>query len=181
MNSNEWQIKSPAHACSTCLREFTDGETFTSSLGQDPEAGFVRTDVCAACWNPGTAPAALSRWKTQYRAPAPPPPEAIRKETAETLLRRLIEAGEPGRHGAVFVLSVMLERRKILVERDVRQEPEGGKVRVYEHRGTGETFVISDPELRLNDLEQVQQEVMSLLGGSDPTPAAPPPPSESAG
>lgn len=170
MNSTEWQIKSPAHACSACLREFADGETFTSSLGADPEAGFVRTDVCASCWKPDAVPVALSRWKTQFHAPAPPPPEAIRKETAETLLRRLIEAGEPGRHGAVFVLSVMLERRKILVERDVRQSSEEGKLRVYEHRVTGETFVITDPELKLNDLEQVQQEVMTLLGGSDPVP-----------
>jgi hypothetical protein len=178
MSSTEWQIKSPAHACSTCLREFADGETFTSSLGQDPVAGFVRTDVCASCWNPEAASAALSRWNTQYHAPVPPAPEAIHRETAEALLRRLVETDDPGRHGAIFVLTVMLERRRILVERDVKTAPEGGKLRIYEHRGTGETFVISDPELKLHDLETVQSEVMALLGSPYPAPAPAGPPPE---
>ena len=40
----------------------------------------------------------------------------------------------------------------------------GLKVRVYEHRKTGETFVVPDPGLRLDELEQVQQEVIALLG-----------------
>jgi hypothetical protein len=167
MNQTEWQIKSAAHSCSACRREFTDGETFTSSLGTDPEAGFIRTDTCGTCRDTAPAPPALSRWKTQYHTPAPPPPEAIRRETAETLLRRLVEADDPGRHGAIFVLTVMLERRRILVERDVKTAPEGGKLRIYEHRGTGETFVIADPELKLHDLEAVQNEVMALLSGPE--------------
>ena len=67
----------------------------------------------------------------------------------------------------IFVLAVMLERRRLFVERDVQLFEDGGKKRIYEHRGTGETFVIVDPQLRLTDLEHVQTEVVTLLGGGD--------------
>lgn len=171
MNQTEWQIKSSAHACSSCRKEFTDGEAFTSSLVTDPDTGFMRVDTCTDCWRGIPQIPAISRWKTSYRAPAPRPEEAIRKETAEVLLRRLVESGEETHRGVVFVLAVMLERRRLLVERDVQRTPEGGRLRIYEHRGTGETFLIFDPELHLHDLEIVQQEVMTLLGGPDGAPA----------
>ena len=35
--------------------------------------------------------------------------------------------------------------------------------RIYEHTKTGEVFVIPDPQLRLDQIEQVQQEVAALL------------------
>jgi hypothetical protein len=66
---------------------------------------------------------------------------------------------------AVFILAVMLERKKILVERDVQTAENGLKMRIYEHRKTGESFLIVDPQLKLDALEEVQERVVSLLGG----------------
>ncbi|MBI2438602.1 MAG: hypothetical protein HYV36_07315 [Lentisphaerae bacterium] len=36
-------------------------------------------------------------------------------------------------------------------------------MRIYEHRQTGDSFIITDPQLRLDQVKQVQTEVMALL------------------
>ena len=76
-----------------------------------------------------------------------------------------MEVEEEANRNAVFILAVMLERRRVLVERDVQVREDGVKVRFYEHRQTGETFVVPDPGLKLAELEHVQEEVVALLGG----------------
>ena len=63
----------------------------------------------------------------------------------------------------------MLERQKRLKERAVQKTPEGKKLRIYEHKKTGETLMVIDPELKLNELERVQEEVVLLLGGAPRT------------
>lgn len=180
MNGQEWDIRSPATACAACARAFEDGETFTSRLCFEEAAGYERRDYCEACVNSAPADAAVSVWKTVFHKAPPPPEETLKKETAESLLRQLMETGDPARANAIFVLAVMLERRRLLVERDVQELEDGVRRRIYEHKGTGETFVILDPGLRLNDLEQVQTEVTLMLGGTPPggvpvPPAAPGP------
>ena len=101
--------------------------------------------------------------------------EAVKKENAESLLRKLVAKENDEDLRAVFILAVMLERKKILVERDVQISEEGRILRVYEHRKTNESFLIIDPELQLDELEQVQTQVILLLGGKlrNATPKSP--------
>jgi hypothetical protein len=66
----------------------------------------------------------------------------------------------------VYVLAVMLERSKILVERDTKELDDGSIRRIYEDRKQGDTFVILDPRLRLENLADVQQQVVALLSGT---------------
>jgi hypothetical protein len=112
-------------------------------------------------------------WKGVFRMPPPPPEEPLKKETAESLLRKLIEDGEQSRAGVIYILAVMLERKRVLTEKDVQKRPDGVWIRVYEHRRTAETFLVRDPRLRLDELDTVQREVMELLGvGKASAPAA---------
>jgi hypothetical protein len=52
------------------------------------------------------------------------------------------------------------------VERDAKQLDDGLIRRVYEDRKNGDTFVILDPRLRLENLGEVQQQVVALLSGT---------------
>jgi hypothetical protein len=170
--SVDWDIKARGSVCEACAVAFTDHQPYISSL-RFTEAGYVRGDFCAGCWD-AKAPAekAFSNWHGTYRSPPPKPEEPLRKETAETLLRRLIEEGDGARTSVIFILAVMLERKKLLEEKDARVV-DGTTVRVYEHRKTGETFVVNDPGLRLDQLQAVQQDVIAMLeGGSHPPPDA---------
>ena len=60
----------------------------------------------------------------------------------------------------------MLERSKILVERDAKEQPDHTIIRIYEHRRTGESFIVLDPRIRLENLGDVQGEVVALLSGT---------------
>jgi hypothetical protein len=67
----------------------------------------------------------------------------------------------------------MLERKRILKVREQIQG-QGGRVFIYEHAGTGELFTIADPNLQLNQLQEVQRATAELLAqGLNPPPAAP--------
>ena len=54
----------------------------------------------------------------------------------------------------------------LLVERDAKELEDGTIRRVYEDRKQGDTFVILDPRLRLENLGEVQQQVVALLSGT---------------
>ena len=182
--NQEWNIKGAANICHGCQKNFADQETFYSRLSFEQE-GYARRDFCGVCWQEGARAGSLSVWKSVFRAPEPPAQEPLKKETAESLLRELMLTEDPANRNLIFILAVMLERRRMLVERDVQTREDGVKVRVYEHKATGETFLVPDPQLKLSELEQVQTEVVARLGGSvpaapttAPTPTEPPPPAE---
>ena len=174
----EWNIRTCADQCAACQKKFTDKETLMSRLRFAAE-GYVREDYCAGCWperKPGADGGEVSAWSAIWHAPAPKTPEPLKKETAESLLRELMETDDPAKRNVIFILAVMLERRRILVEKEVQvTESNGLKIRVYEHKQTGESFVVPDPQLRLKEIESVQREVMELLGIPPPVGKRPNP------
>lgn len=128
---------------------------------------YIREDYSLACWEEQNPDHGVSAWKSVYHAP-PPPQEVVKKESAESLLRKMIAKEDADDINAIYILAVMLERKKILVEKDVQTREDKTKVRVYEHKKSGDTFLVVDPELKLDELEAVQEEVVGLLGGKPP-------------
>jgi hypothetical protein len=162
--AQEWDIKPRSTACSACQAAFADKQPYYSAL-TFADKGYTRADYCSPCWtSAGSASGAYSAWQGIFRLPPPEPEQPLRRENAEALLRRLIAEEPEARRNVIFILMVMLERTRIMAERDVQTRDDGGLVRIYEHKKTGETFVIADPGLRLEQLEQVEMEVMELLG-----------------
>lgn len=173
----EWNIQSRAHACTACGAGFSDKETYHTLLF-DERSGFSRSDICNGCWEKQYSEGArerkgfISYWQGVYEAP-PPPTDAIKKETAETLLRKIVELNDPHYVPAAFILAVMLERKRLLKVKE-QLKRDGQRVFVYEQPRTGDVFTIVDPDLQLNQLEAVQHDVAHLLEhglnapGSDP-------------
>lgn len=158
----EWNLQSRSHACAACNTPFADKEIYHTVLRHGDE-GYTRRDLCRQCFNDAARAQAMSYWQGEYRAPAPPPPEPLQKETAETLLRKLAEAADPSHAAARYILAVMLERKKILKHRDTVHEDNGVELLVYEHARSGESFTIPDPHLRLDQLAEIQEQVVALL------------------
>ncbi len=176
----EWNIQPRAHACQDCGRAFKKGESLHTLLFDERQA-YRRLDVCEGCWQARHAQGDnhrrgfVSHWVGQYEPPPPEPPEPIARENAESLLRKLVARQAPEFTGSVFVLAVMLERKRVLKAK--AQTREGGRrVLIYEHARTGEVFPIVDPELRLDQLDAVQREVAQLLEHGLPSEANSPPP-----
>ena len=171
MINQDWDIKPRSAVCGRCQTPFADQQEYVSRLTYGSD-GYARLDCCAACWSEAVRTLqAVSVWRGVFEMPPPAPPEALKKETAESLLRSLVEKNDPANGNVMFILAVMLERRRMLVERDVSKQADGKLVRVYEHRKTGDTFIITDPQLRLDQIEHVQAEVMAMLSASAVPPA----------
>ncbi len=165
--ANEWPIKHRADACARTQRPFQPGEQFYTLLFREGE-GFRREDLSEEAWtqrNENIRP--FSFWKTRYEPPPQTPPEALGKETAEELLRRLLAENDPANANACYVLAVMLERKRIL--KPVKTEAaEGPPVLVYEHAKNGDVFIVPEARLRLAEIEHVQHEVSQLLKSAAP-------------
>ena len=160
--ANDWPIKHRADACARTGRPFQPGEQFYTLLFREGE-GFRREDLSEEAWaarNENIRP--FSFWKTRYEPPPAAPPEALGKENAEDILRRLLAGNDPSHANACYVLAVMLERKRVL--KQIKTDQSSNRpVLIYEHGKTGDVFIVPDVRLHLDELEQVQSEVSQLL------------------
>lgn len=177
---NEWNIQSRGHACGISGRPFAHHQPYHTVLLAAPRQGFERLDLSAEAWESHGAeilarPNLVSHWRGTYVAPPPAPPEPIRRDDAESLLRKLVERQEEQYSAACYILAAMLERKRILrVKAQVREQ--GRRVFLYEQPRTGDVFSIVDPELQLHQLDAVQRQVADLLahGLVEPSPTEEP-------
>jgi hypothetical protein len=172
MLTQEWNIQPRALQCAVSGRPFEKGERVFSALYWR-EGQYQRVDLCEQAWsarNENIEP--LSAWQTEFIPPPPPESEALRKDDAESLLRRLISENAPGMRNARYILALMLERKKV-VRQIEKQRQENASFLVYEHIASGEVWLIEDPGLKLGELTAVQDEVARLLGPVT-TPASEP-------
>jgi len=160
-----WSIKSRAHACSVTERKFADGESFYTALFPDPEtSGYLRKDFSKEAWDEREkeAETPFSFWSSIYHVPVKEEEVTVTDESPEDLLRRLIEEDEEHTENARYILAIMLERKKQLVEAD-NQPTATGIIRIYEHRKSGDVFIVKDPNIPLSEVESIQNEVSELL------------------
>ncbi len=173
----DWNIQTRSHTCQVCHRHFADKEAFRTTLFEQRH-GYERKDFCEDCWarhcaeaKEGSQSKALSQWQSVYVVPPASAPDPILKDTAESLLHKLIERNDASHAGARFILAVMLERKRQLKNKGHIMEG-GVRVLIYEHPKTGDVLMIKDPGLKINQLEEVQRDVLNLLEhGLEPLPS----------
>lgn len=158
--NQDWEIRKRSDLCTATQRPFEEGEFFYTALYREGD-GFRREDVSEEAWAArGEEPRPFSFWRSKFEMPPPPPPEPLAKQDAESILRRLVAEQAEATRNARYILALMLERKRILKP----MPSEDDSVMVYEHAATGETFLIPNPHLRLEQVPEVQREVSALLG-----------------
>lgn len=169
-----WSIRSRAHECAATARPFEDGEIFHTAIYFDPEEnGYVRRDICTEAWpRELEARKPIASWKGAYqKVIAEARPEITSKASAMELLQRFIEEGDPKTENARYILALMLERKRQIVQ-TAEKEVEGAKMLFYENKKTGEIFIVRDPELLLDEVVQIQEEVATILAFGGPAAEA---------
>lgn len=172
----EWNIQSRGHQCFVTGHTFADQEHYYTVLLEERHA-FERLDLSADAWKTHgpeilARPNLVSHWRGIYQAPPASAPEAIRKDDAESLLRKLLDLRDERYAPACFILAVMLERKRILKVKAQLHE-NGRRVFIYEHPASGDVLTVADPGLQLAQLAEVQRDVSDLLEHGLPAPAAP--------
>lgn len=171
----DWHIQSRGTVCAETGRDFAEEEKIVSALFWR-DGQYARVDFSEEGWaqrNDNIAP--LSHWRHKFETPPPPPPEALRKDDAESMLKHLLEENDPAKRNARYILALMLERKRLLRPLD-KQTGEDGPVLIYEHLASGDTWIVHDPQLKLDEIGPVQDEVVALLdegivagGGTGPS------------
>ena len=168
----DWNIQSRAHACTSCGAAFVDKQAFHTLLF-DEKADLRRSDICVPCWQKQYSDGAsdrkgfISYWQGVYEAPAPPV-EVIQKESAESLLRKLIELNDPRYIPAGYILAVMLERKRLLRPRGRTAD---GERNLLEHARTHQMYEIPAGDLSPEFFVKIREQLGVLIGGA---PAAKP-------
>ncbi|HTI69900.1 MAG TPA: hypothetical protein VMF06_08040 [Candidatus Limnocylindria bacterium] len=172
----EWHIQSRARTCHHTGKVFADGDVYHTVLIETP-SGFERMDLSAHAWKELSAelfarPGVVSHWKGIFEAAPAVAPDAIGKDDAEALLRKILVRKEEQYEAVAYILAVMLERKRILKLKGQSRET-GRRILVYEHPKSGDVFPIVDPNLQLAQLEAVEHLVTDLLAhGLPPDPIA---------
>jgi hypothetical protein len=162
-----YSIKSRAHRCHLTDKPFAEGETFVAALFPDPESsGYLRRDYSAQAWENRVdeegSEEPFSFWRSHYKPPVKEEQVEVTSHDPEGLFAKLVEENEEHTENARFILAAMLERKKLLRETDTQHLPTT-LLRIYEHRKTGDVYIIRDPQIALSDVESIQEEVQQLL------------------
>jgi hypothetical protein len=166
----DWEIQGLSNQCAQCEGGFQDGDGFHSFLILSQEGLPKRNDFCERCFE---------KIKTSWEERAdlysywhgltkiiPPPPRAqpLPFEKFELLLRKYIVSKESRDQKFAYILTLLLERKKVLIHRDsILKEEESKRFLVYDHAQTGETFILEDPHLSLNQVQEVQKELKDVM------------------
>jgi hypothetical protein len=130
----DWKITKRQSACSTCEREFAEGELHFSSLVLRTEA-VAREDSCVECWRarpPGGGVEAILWWRTRQRSDRRRG-VALNLEALEALFLQLEGRTEVALRELRYVLCLILMRkRRLKIERIYRD-------------GNGEGMVVRRP------------------------------------
>jgi hypothetical protein len=161
----DWTIQSRGEQCSATATPFAAGELFHTLLFLEG-ATLRREDLCQTAFRerPADAPVPFSLWRSKFEPSPTKPPEALAKQTAEALLRHYMADEDPKWRNVRYILAVMLERKRTLKEIQTLRAEDGSLSRVYQFPKTGEVLVVPDPQLRLDQIAEVQLEVAELLG-----------------
>ncbi len=177
--AESWHVRSRSRECTATQRPFEDEEAIVTALFPDPESsGYLRRDFCIDAWEARGEDdeAPFSFWRSSYHLPDSETKEdPIKQLSPEELLERLIEEDQEHTENTRYILAVMLERKKLLRETDSQEMP-NGIMRVYEHRKTGEVYLVRDPNIPLEEVEKVQEEVFVLLDNNGKLPEPEPEP-----
>lgn len=166
-----WHVRNRSRECSITQTPFTEGQPIVTALFPDPESsGYVRKDFCEEAWAQRATEdePPFSSWRTKFLPTLNNDTQpVVTKQSAEDLLKQLVEDDLEHTENTRYILAVMLERQKILRETDT-QPTASGILRIYEHRKTGEIFIVKDPNIPLDEVEKIQIEVMELLSPPKP-------------
>jgi len=150
----DWEFKPRSEVCCDTGRPFQDKEVYFTVLKQGAE-GLLREDLCQEAWgNRYKDPEVISFWRSTFQPRAEEEETTVDPTDAESVLRHLLDAKEPGHEKTCCLLALLLERKRILKVRE-RTEIQSNQVVIYEHVPSQETLAVPDVDFQLSELAEL--------------------------
>ncbi len=160
-----WNIAGCSTKCAKCSKEFEDDNHYHCRLSLAVD-GPQREDYCAQCWEEIEVKSVekYSYWQGRYKSkPVQVKEEPIKEDVSKRLLKKWIDSTERLHQCFCYILSLMLLRKKSFQQKPSLKTDQGKEQLVYEDRETGETYVLEDPRLTLQELDQVEGQLQEML------------------
>jgi len=160
-----------AGACLECAKVFAGGDTIVSAIfREEGQEQFARRDLCSACFEAVEAEP-FSVWRGTH----PPPVEDQHRVDFDLALRflaKLIAEPEEGREGLLYVLTLLLIRKRRVKVLETRRRG-GVETLVVSVPGDEEDAVaeMEAPAITAEAVDRVQAQLAELFG-FEPPPAA---------
>ena len=158
----QWDVEQGGGCCLGSGRTLAPGEEYYAALVAN-EDRFVRRDYSCQYWDEHH-PEVFSFWKTRVPEPNQKKKLFVDDEVLINFFERLAGENEPLRINFRFVLALILMRKRLLkYERTQRQ----GQTELWVMRRTGttETHEVVNPSLQDEQIEEVSNELGSILRG----------------
>lgn len=153
--------------CAITEEPFQNGQVIYTALFMDSkDGGYLRKEYSETGWEqrPKEDLTPFSSWMTKWKKPEKAEEDKpLEKQSAETLLDLLSEEDLPETEKTRYILALMLERSRLLIETD-SQPLSDGILRIYKHKKTGVNYIVKDPNLPLDQIADLQMEVAEMLG-----------------
>jgi hypothetical protein len=175
---SEFKITRRAPVCAVSGTPFQPGDVIVSVIHEEPQ-GFVRRDVREECLaSIRGEPFCVFRTK---QPPPPPPAKRIDYELAQEFLDRMLREADPARERVLYVLALLLARKRRLKILETKRLPEGDLLLVSIPRAEEDEIVhLRAPHLTPEEEAQLQGEMARLFNFEvgeapepPPAPAAP--------
>lgn len=159
--ATDWNMPPRAKGCLACERVFEPGEAFEVRLYEAAD-GYERRDYCLGC-RPADENDALGVWKTRRPLPAGKKVQPFDREAIYSFFVRL-DPDDPAKTQFRFVLALLLWRKKVLkFERSSGEAPR--ETWHFSVPRTGELHDVPRPELDEDRIEQLSNQLESLITG----------------
>ena len=163
---SDWKIAKKGAGCSVCSKDFPVGEEFVSAIFPMPEDApgmFERIDACEACFA-GLEREPYSRWTTRRPAETSKDP-ILDLMLAREFLVRLAREGDPERGGLLFLLALLLVRKRRIKLLGERHEEGGPMMDFLVKTEEGEVEVaVPARDLSPEEQSELEGELARLFG-----------------
>lgn len=155
------EIPKRAMICTVCGVSFSSGTSLASTLCLGDKGSIIRFDTCLSCNEPSETSKKISYWKTVVPSEKKTLGLKQKANTAKGLFEKLfIESTEPSLK--LFILALYLERRRLLVRRDLLKE-EGNEIILFESISSGDIYPIMSMTVDESTISQIGEDLKSLL------------------
>lgn len=159
----EYQIQPGSRRCSQTGRELKPGEKFYTVLIEN-DGRFVRMEYAPEAWS-GPPPDAFSFWMAHVPRSDSQPKMIIDDDLLMDCFQRLDGQVETKKLHFRYVVALLLMRRKRFRFEDMKVV-KGDEILVLRCVRTKAVYEVLNPQLSEAEIEQVQEQVVQLLGWS---------------
>ena len=166
----DWKTPKRASACSTCAREFAEGELHFSSLVLR-DVLVARADACAACWNgraspastPGIVGESIFWWRARQRSDRRRG-VALNLEALEALFVQLEGRSEVALRELRYVLCLILMRKRRLKMDRIYRDGSGEGMVVHRPRRE-ESFEVAVFDFSPERIDELRTRLRDVFDG----------------